>query len=209
MKAALKALTNGLCAAAAAPAAALCLAELRLTGRDEAFLFWGQALALVPGLPGKYLRRAFYRWTLKACAADCDIGFLSYFNDRGAEVGPRVYVGCGAILGRVRLGAGALIGNRVSVMNGRRQHERGTDGRLTACDMGALPTVRVGEETWVGEGSLIMADVGSRCTVAAGSVVASPVPEGCVVGGNPIRFISRPAADPAIVSSPITSPLAG
>src|SRR5512144_2870485 len=46
--------------------ATTCWAEARLrSGRDEFFLLWGQAFALVPGLPGKYLRRCFYALTLR------------------------------------------------------------------------------------------------------------------------------------------------
>src|SRR5262245_36529049 len=127
--------------------ALLCWVEGRLSRRDVCFLFWAEVFALCPGLPGKYLRKCFYRLTLKACSLDCDIGFLSVFNHRQTEIGERVYVGSGAVVGLVTIGAGTLIGNRVSIMNGGWQHHLGPDRRLTPCDSQALARVRIGEET--------------------------------------------------------------
>ena len=136
-KAAGKAVGNALALAAGALPAALCWAEARLSSRSEVFLFWGQALALVPGLPGKYLRRGFYRLTLRACSSSCYIGFLSHFSRRQAEVGRRVYIGCGVTIGAVSLGDGTLVGSRSSLLSGGHQHRFGPDGRLTPFDPAA------------------------------------------------------------------------
>jgi virginiamycin A acetyltransferase len=171
--------------------AASCWAEVWLSAGDGLFAFWGQTLALAPGLPGKYLRKGFYFLTLRRCSLSCDIGFMSYFNDRRAEVGRRVYIGFGVSLGAVLLGDGCLIGSRVSIINSGDQHRLDPDGRLTAFDRTAVQVVRVGQETWIGEAAVLMADVGSRCIIAAGAVVSSPVPDGCLVGGNPARFIRK------------------
>jgi acetyltransferase-like isoleucine patch superfamily enzyme len=181
----------------AAPAATACV-EARLTRREELFVLWGQFFALVPGLPGKYLRKCYYRLSLPAFSLTSEVGFLSHFSHRDAEVGARVYVGTGATLGTVTIGDGALIGSRVGVLSGKHQHELGPDGRLIHTGPGSLRRVRIGEETWIGEGSLIMADVGDRCIVAAGSVVSVPIPDGSMVGGNPARFVRRvwPTAQP-------------
>lgn len=175
----------------AALPAATCWVEARLSSREEMFMFWAQAFSLAPGLPGKYLRKGFYYLTLRRFSPSCDIGFLSYFNDRRAEVGRRVYIGAGTCLGAVILGDGCLIGSRVSVLNGGDQHRSGPDGGLSPFDRAAARTVRVGEETWIGEAAVLMADVGSRCIVAAAAVVSAPVPDCYVVGGNPARFIKR------------------
>ena len=99
---------------ALAPAAS-CWLKWRFSNRDDLFLFWGQLFALAPGLPGKYLRKGYYRLTLKACAPDCELHFLSYFTDHEAEVGRRVYVGPGASIGTASLGDGCLIGSRCIV----------------------------------------------------------------------------------------------
>jgi acetyltransferase-like isoleucine patch superfamily enzyme len=181
--------------------AATCKVEAWLSDRDDVFVGWGQLFALVPGLPGKYLRKCYYFWTLRSCSLTCEIGFLSYFTLRQAEVGERVYIGARTCIGGATLGEGALIGSRVSILNGGLQHEFGPDGRLTPCHTTSLPRVRVGEETWVGEGAILMADVGSRCIVAAGSVVSGAVPDGTIVGGNPARFVGKVA-----VCHPETAP---
>lgn len=171
--------------------AALCRIEARLSQRGELFIFFGQALALVPGLPGVLLRRCFYHLTLRSCHLSCTIGFLSYINDSRSEVGRRVYVGSGACLGLVSLGDGCLIGTKSSIINGGNQHQFGPDGRLTPFNRAMARCVHVGEETWIGEAAVLMADIGSRCIVSAGAVVSTPVPDGCMVGGNPARFVRK------------------
>ena len=183
-----------------------CRLEAWLTGGNELFLLCGQTLALAPGLPGKYLRKCFYYWTLESASLSCDIGFLSYFSDRRVTIAARVYVGPGTVVGTATLGEGCLIGNRVSIINGGRQHGFRADGRLTPFDRAAAPRVRVGAETWIGEGAILMADVGARCIVAAGSVVSTPVPNECVVGGNPARFVAKVSLDGAPPSPQRTAP---
>lgn len=168
-----------------------CAVEARLSRRQDVFVFWGQLFALIPGLPGKYLRKCYYFLTLRRCTLNWEIGFLSYFTDRRAEVGRGVYIGAGSYLATVVLGDGCLVGSRVSILSGKHQHHFGPDGRLTVFDPASVEEIRVGEQTWIGEGAVLMADVGSRCIVAAGSVVSSPVPDGCKVGGNPARFVAK------------------
>jgi acetyltransferase-like isoleucine patch superfamily enzyme len=176
--------------------AALCRLERWCTSRDELFLFWGQLFALAPGLPGKYLRRCFYALTVSRCSLSCEIGFLSYLADRRAEVGRNVYVGTGVVLGAATIGDGCQIANRVSIMNGGRQHRLTADGTLTACDASTLPSVTIGSHTWIGEGAIVMADVGSRSIIAAGCVVPRSVDDDCIVAGVPARVIgvNQPAA---------------
>jgi virginiamycin A acetyltransferase len=190
-RSALKGAATALSLALVALPAATCRVEAWFSGRDELFHFWGQALALVPGLPGRFLRRSFYYLTLRKCSLSCDIGFMSSFNDRRSEVGRGVYVGFGVGLGLVTMGDGCLLGSRVSIINGGQQHALGPDGRLTPFDRTRARRVHLGEQTWIGEGAIIMADVGPRCIVGAGSVVSRPVPEGCIVAGNPIRLIRK------------------
>ena len=191
VKSILKGMANALGLAIAALPALTCWVEARCPGRDGLFLFWGQAFALMPGLPGKYLRKCFYFLTLRSCSLRCDIGFLSYFSDRRSEVGRGAYVGCGVSVGLVSLGDSCLVGNRACILNGGWQHTLGPDGRLTPFDRAAAPRVHIGEETWIGEGVIIMANLGSRCIIGAGSVVSVSVPDGCLVAGNPARFLRR------------------
>ena len=53
----------------------------------------------------------------------------------------------------------------------------------------------IGEYSWIGEGSVVMADIGASAMVGAGSVVSSNVPDRVVVVGNPARIARRLTAD--------------
>ena len=84
---------------------------------------------------------------------------------------------------------GCLIGSRAGIISGSALHDLDASGRRKPTDLSQLRQVEIGEDAWIGEGALVMADVGRRATVAAGSVVSSAVLGGVVVAGNPARFI--------------------
>lgn len=193
----LKACARGLSLAAALGPAATCWLEAAVSGGETLFRLWAQSVALLPGLPGDYLRVGFYRLTLAACSPDASIAFLSQFSHRQAEVGSGVYIGVGALIGTATLGEGCMIGSRASIPSGGSQHWFDDRGRLTPSDPRAFRRVRVGAHTWVGEAAVVMADVGSRCVICAGAVVSSPIPDEVVVAGNPARAVARTRADPA------------
>lgn len=155
------------------------------------FQFWAQVWALAPGLPGMYLRRAFYQWTLAQCDSNWHIGFGSLFTHPTAVVEPEVYVGCYALIGTARLGRRALIGSRVSILSGGRQHEWNAAGHWSATVDSRLDMVEIGADCWLGEGAIVMATIGEGAMVAAGAVVGSPVPPRVLVAGNPARFTRR------------------
>ena len=192
MRALAKSFVNGVALALASPFAFLCWLERWVSPhREKLFNFWAHAFALLPGWPGMYLRRAFYRMTLSACAPGCFIGFGAFFSHREATVGEGVYIGSYSIIGSARLQTGCLIGSRVSVLSGSQLHDLTDDGKWTPYHLSRLQQVEIGEHAWVGEGAIIMADIGGQTMVAAGSVVTTPVPAGVVVGGNPARFVRK------------------
>ncbi|MGF7210686.1 acetyltransferase-like isoleucine patch superfamily enzyme [Skermanella aerolata] len=188
-KALIKAAADAVCLLIAAVPAGLCRVEARFSERGDLFVLFGQAFSLVPGLPGNWLRRAFGRLTLDGCAADCEIGFLSWFSSRHARIGARVYIGPLSVIGDAVIGDGSLIATRVSILSGRNQHAHGPDGSLIPFSRDRAALVTIGRNTWIGEGAIVMADVGDRCIVASGAVVTAPVESGYVVGGNPARVI--------------------
>jgi virginiamycin A acetyltransferase len=173
---------------AALPVLTVLIERLALSS-DTAFLFWGQAFSLLPGLPGKYVRKCFYFLTLSRCTLNCEIGFLTHIHDRRTQIGERVYVGSAVGIGWAILGDGCLVASRVSVLSGRSQHQVGPDGRLTPFDGSAAKQTSIGQHSWIGEGAIIMADVGSQCIVGAGSIVTKPVSNKSMVAGNPARLI--------------------
>ena len=187
-----KSAVDGFCLVVVLPAAAMCAAEAKLGPRAETvFSAWAQTFALVPGLVGVFLRRAFYRLTLDACGSSFWIGFGAMFSHRAATIEQDVYVGPYAILGSCRLGRGCLIGSRASILSGGSLHALDASGRWAATDLNRLHRVEIGPYAWIGEASVIIADVGASAMVAAGSVVSSAVPAHTMVGGNPARFVRR------------------
>jgi virginiamycin A acetyltransferase len=180
---------SGFARALVAPCAAMTAVAARLGDRNETFNFWAHVLALAPGLPGMYLRRAFYQWTLDACAADCFIGFGAVFTQRQVRVEQGAYVGPYSLVGAATLRRGCLIGSRTSIVSGKNMHDLQPDGTWGPAKPGRLRPVEVGEYAWVGEASTLIADIGRGALVGAGSVVASPVPPGVMVAGNPARFV--------------------
>jgi acetyltransferase-like isoleucine patch superfamily enzyme len=156
-----------------------------LTGGEGVFAGCSELIALVPGLPGVYLRRGFYRMCLEACALDCHIGFGTTVAHPQARVGRGVYVGNRCTLGKVVIEDHAALGSNVDILSGRHQHHFGRRDVPILEQGGTFAHVRIGRNSWVGNSAVVMADVGDECVVGAGSVVVKPVPPGAVVAGNP------------------------
>jgi acetyltransferase-like isoleucine patch superfamily enzyme len=146
-------------------------------------------MALLPGLPGNYLRAAYYSFTLTSVGRDCHIAFGSFFSHSSASLGDRVGIGAYCVLGQVDIGEGTLFASQIQVLSGRKQHRRDEVGHLT--DEGRVfRRVSIGAHCWIGAGAIIMADIGDKATVGSGSVVTQDVPEGATVSGNPARNLS-------------------
>src|SRR5215213_2517195 len=90
---ALKRAIDLFCLAVVAPCAWTCTLEAKLGSAESVFGFWAQLLAMVPGIPGVFLRRAFYRSTLDACARNFFVGFGALFSHRCSVVGENAYIG--------------------------------------------------------------------------------------------------------------------
>jgi virginiamycin A acetyltransferase len=177
------------CLALIAPLAVLCALESKYGSGDSIFTLSAQLCALVPGLPGVFVRRAFYRLTLEACGESFFVGFGAIFAHRAARIDEDVYVGPYAVLGCCHLGRGSLIGTRCSIMSGGSLHSLDRNGRWMATDARRFQTIHIGEYAWLGEASVVLADVGRSAMVVAGAVVSAAVPPSVVVAGNPARFV--------------------
>ncbi len=178
-------------------------------GPGKAFQGWSHAFALIPGLSGVYLRRAFYRLTLAGCGEDACLSFGSVFAGPDARVGRGVFVGVYCCLGESVLEDDVLLASGVSVVNGGRQH--GTD-RLDVPirrQPGVWESVTVGRGAWVGERAVVMADVGAHCIIGAGAVVTEAVPDYAIAVGVPAKVIAyrggaRGPSTPAAAGPPLT-----
>jgi virginiamycin A acetyltransferase len=147
-------------------------------------------MAILPGLPGAFLRRAYYSLTLQLCSNHCHIGFGTLISHRAAIIEDHVYIGSYALIGSAHIGAHSLIGSRTSILSGKPLHVL-EEGMWTPYSADRLSMVNIAKNVWIGEGSIIFANIGEGCMIGAGSVVTSNVKANIIVSGNPARFIKN------------------
>lgn len=155
------------------------------------FSLFAQFWALAPGLPGSYLRVAFYNQVLDYCHRECYFGFCMICTHREVRIEKNVYIGPYSMIGSAWIKESCLIGSRVSLLSGKNQHTLGEDGVWTAFNPETKRQIIVGPKVWLGEGVILMADVGETSLIGSGSVVSSSVPAGVVGAGNPFRIIRK------------------
>ena len=100
----------------------------------------GPSFSFFPGLPGVFLRRAYYRLTLDHCASNFYIGFGALFTHRRALVEKDAYIGAYALVGCAHLGEGCLIGSRVESPQRYRTARPGRAGSLGPLRSDAIAT---------------------------------------------------------------------
>jgi acetyltransferase-like isoleucine patch superfamily enzyme len=196
MKRVAKAVANAVALAFACLPASACWAEARVSRYSEGvFGFWTQIFALLPGTPGMYVRRAFYRLVLDSCTLDCYIGFGTLFTHRRSRVEEGVFIGPYSLIGCAWIKKRCLLGSRVSLLSGPLLHQLDQDGHWTPADLSKARQIVIGEDVWIGEGACVMVDVGRGSLIGTGAVVSTRVRAGVVVAGNPARFVRRLRAD--------------
>ena len=171
-------------------------AQRAILGRDRAVEYFSEGVALLPGLSGRYLRRAFLALVLDECHPTATISFGVLFSKAGARVGPNVYVGPRCQLGLVTLERDVLLASGVHVTSGA--HTHGTDPTRPIREQETKVTpVRIGAGAWVGSAAVVMCDVGEGTVVGAGAVVTKPLPAGVVAAGVPAKILkAREPANP-------------
>lgn len=196
MRDAIKTLAHGLATAVVTPALISYAVRRRLFGADRALEGSTQALALVPGLVGDYLRRAFLSRVLAGCDRSATIQFGTIFSQAGARIDANVYVGPRCHLGLVHLERDVLLASAVHVPSGSQTHGIDDLDRPIREQPGVRSMVRIGQGTWVGSAAVVLADVGQHCVIGAGAVVTAAIPDYAVAAGVPARVIRsrRPAA---------------
>jgi acetyltransferase-like isoleucine patch superfamily enzyme len=148
-------------------------------------------VALLPGVPGVFLRRAFYTMSLEKCSPHCHIGFGTIISHRCAIIEKHAYIGSYALIGKVHLGEYCLIGSRVSLLSGEALHELDENGMWTPYSADLLVRVTISKNVWIGEGAIVYADVAESSMIGAGAVVSSNIKANIMVAGNPARFVKK------------------
>ena len=159
------------------------------SSKDNLVTSLSQLFSLVPGLVGVYMRKAALRFFLNHCHWQSHIGFGVILSHADTDIEDGVYIGPQSNIGSCRIGKNTLLGSAVHIMSGSGQHHFDNLNILIRDQGGKFEKVSIGEDCWVGNGALIMANVGKGCVIAAGSVVNKDVPDYAVVAGNPAKVI--------------------
>lgn len=163
-----------------------------LTGvfsKNSSFAGFSQLLSLVPGKLGSYCRIAFYRVSMTYCDFDCAIGFATIFSQHDTEIGKGVYIGPQCNIGMCKIGDNSLIASGVHIMSGSMQHNFDDLDSPIQQQGGSYTKIKIGEDSWIGNGSLVMANIGKKCIIGAGSVVTKDVDDYSIMAGNPAKII--------------------
>jgi len=195
MRERVKATARGIAFVVMVPALISFAVRARLVGRDRALQSSSEWLALIPGLTGQYLRRAFYHRALSSCESSVVIEAGTILCRAGARLDAHAYIGGGCRLGLVHVEHDVLIASGVHIPSGASTHEIG-DPTVPIREQGrGEQLVRIGSGAWIGEGALVMADVGRESVIGAGAVVTRRIPSWSIAAGVPARVLRpRPGA---------------
>lgn len=160
-----------------------------LLGKDRALEGASQSLALLPGLTGVFLRRAFLARVLLRCHWSAEVCFGTLFSQTGAVIDENVYVGPRCHLGLVHLEADVLVAAGVHIPSGGQTHYFDDPATPIREQGGERTKVTIGRGAWIGSAAIVLADVGAGTIVGAGSVVTKPLPAFVIAAGVPARVI--------------------
>jgi virginiamycin A acetyltransferase len=161
-----------------------------LMGADRALEGSTQLLALVPGVLGQYLRRAFLSRALTGgCHPTATIEFGTVFSQCATRIDAHAYIGPRCHLGWVHVEADVLIAAGVHIPSGGQTHGTAEIGVPIRLQPHRRSPVRIGRGSWIGSAAVVMADVGAEAVVGAGAVVTRPLPDRVVAAGVPAKVV--------------------
>ena len=161
-----------------------------LIGDERAFQGVSQAISLVPGMIGTYMRSAFYHFMLKNCDRECHISFGTFFPTRNVTIGKHVYIGARCIIADSDIEDDVLIGSNVNILGKSAHHFDRLDIPIRL-QGGKTEPVTIGQDSWLGNCSIIMGNIGNKCIIGAGSVVTKDIEEFSIAVGNPAKIVKH------------------
>ncbi len=191
MKYYIKYLSSVLAAIIVSPLTVLYKLIALFVDKNQLFASYSQFLSLFPGKISSYIRIGFYRYVMTKCDPECFISFATIFSQVDTEIESGTYIGPQCNIGMCKIEKNCLIGSGVHILSGKNQHSYEDVSNPIKDQGGKFEKITIGEDTWIGNGVILMANVGKKCVIAAGSVVVSDVHNFSVVGGNPAKRIKN------------------
>jgi acetyltransferase-like isoleucine patch superfamily enzyme len=106
-------------------------------------------------------------------------------------IGPYVYIGARCIVADSVIEKDVMIGSNVCVISGKATHDFSRVDIPMRLQGGDAVPVRIGEDTWIGNNAIIMANIGKKCIIGAGSVVTKDIEDYSIAVGNPAKVIRK------------------
>ncbi len=107
------------------------------------------------------------------------------------KIGKNFGIGVYTLIGYAHIGDKVAIGNKVSILSGGRQHNF-DDPEVGILEKdGVYSFVTIGDNVFIGENSVVMANIGEKSIIGAGSVVVKDIPPYSVAVGNPAKVIKK------------------
>jgi len=180
-----------ICFALATPLIVISKVGILFFRSESLFLACGQLVSLAPGKTGMYLRSAFYKFTVSKFNLKTHINFGTVFSKSKAKLGKVLYIGSYAVIGYANIGDGVVISNKVSILSGQHQHNFDDPGKGILDKEGVYSCVNIGNDVFIGEQSVIMANIGEKSIIGAGSIVVQDIPAYSVAVGNPAKVMKN------------------
>jgi len=160
-------------------------------GNHAIFAMGSQAMSLLPGPPGVYLRRAYYRVTLGLNSHGFVVEFGTVLAQRGIHIGHHTYIGPYCNIGLCSIGDDVLLGSGVHLVSGTRVHYFDRVAVPIREQGGEMTPINIGRDCWVGNGAVVMADVGEGAVIGAAALVNKPIDPYTVAVGNPAKAVRK------------------
>ena len=165
------------------------LVIVKIIPSKQMFATCSQLISLLPGKTGSYLRIAFYRFAMKKCHVNSVIHFGTLFSHADTDISEGVYIGPQCNIGMCSIGKNTLVASGVHILSGKNQHNFEDLKTPIQQQGGNFEKISIGDDCWIGNAAVIMANIGNGAIVAAGSVIVKDVPKNAIMAGNPAKLI--------------------
>lgn len=129
---------------------------------------------------------------IEKCGKRLYIDFGSYFSQLDAEIHHDVFISTYCIIGNIIIGSNVGVSPNSHILSGRRQHAScQTDVAVLWQSGGLFEQITIGENSWIGQASVVMTDIGKQNIIGAGSVVVKKTGDYEVHAGNPACLLRR------------------